>query len=100
MKYNVNGTKRPLITAIRIMSLFYISYYDTYVLLGEWVDQLRKNLIWDDGLGQLVRVVGKTAECECSWLLDAGNVIQQEGSQEGHNTYKLIRYHAQNRGGI
>ena len=59
----------------------------TYVLLGERVDKLRKDLVGDDGLGQLIRVVGKTAEGESSGLLDRWNVIQKERSQKSHNAY-------------
>ena len=59
----------------------------TYVLLGERVDELRKDLVGDDGLGQLIRVVGKTAEGESSRLLDRWNVIQKQGSQKSHNAY-------------
>ena len=59
----------------------------TYVLLGERVDELRKDLVGDDGLGQLIRVVGKTAEGESSRLLDRWNIIEEQRSQEGHNAY-------------
>ena len=36
----------------------------TYVLLGERVDELREDLVGDDGLSELIRVVGETAEGE------------------------------------
>ena len=59
----------------------------TYVLLGERVDQLRKDLIRDDGLGELVRVVGEATESQSSGLLDGGHIVEEEGSQESHNAY-------------
>ena len=57
----------------------------TYVLLGERVDQLGEDLVGDNSLGQLIRVVGQTAEGQGSRLLDGRHVIEQKGSQESHN---------------
>lgn len=39
---------------------------DTYVLLRERVDELRKDLVRDDSLSELIRVVGEAAKSECS----------------------------------
>ena len=57
----------------------------TYVLLGEGVDKLGQDLVADDGFGQLVGVVGETAEGQRGRLLDGGHIVQEKGSQESHN---------------
>ena len=57
----------------------------TYVLLGERVDELREDLVGDDGLSKLVGVVGEATESQSSGLLDGGHIIEEEGSQESHN---------------
>ena len=36
----------------------------TYVLLGKRVDELREDLVRDDSLGELVRVVGETSKSQ------------------------------------
>jgi len=59
------------------------------VLLGEGVDELGEDLVGDDGFGEFVRVVGEAAEGEGSGLLDRGNVIEEEGSEESHDTSGL-----------
>lgn len=59
----------------------------TYVLLGEGVDELGKDLVGDDGLGEFVGVVGEAAQSERSRLLNGGHVVEEEGSQESHHTY-------------
>ena len=43
------------------------------VLLGERVHELRENVGFDDGLGQIIVVVGEAAEGESSCLLDGLN---------------------------
>ena len=68
------------------MPQFIVTFRRTYVLLREGVDKLRENLVGDNSFSELVRVVGETAEGESSGLLDGGNIIEKEGSQEGHNT--------------
>ena len=57
----------------------------TYVLLREGVDELWEDLVGDNSLGQLIRVVGKSSEGKSSGLLDAWHVIEEKWSQEGHN---------------
>jgi hypothetical protein len=55
------------------------------VLLGERVHELREDLVRDDGLGQLVVVVGEAAERERGRLLDTGDVVQKERAQQLHH---------------
>ena len=43
------------------------------VLLGERVHELRENVRFDDGLGQIIVVVGEAAKGESSCLLDGLN---------------------------
>jgi hypothetical protein len=61
----------------------------TYVLLTQGVDELWQDLVGHDGLSKLIRVVGKSTKGQGSRLLDTWDVIQQEWSQEGHNTCAL-----------
>ena len=58
----------------------------TYVLLRKRIDELGKNLVRDDSLSKLIRVVSETSEGKSGGLLDRGNIVQQEGSQKSHNT--------------
>ena len=67
------------------------SNHCTYVLLGEGVDELGKDLVGDDGLSEFVRVVGETAQGKSSRLLDRGHVVKKEGSQKSHNTCEKKR---------
>ena len=62
---------------------------NTYVLLRKRVDELRKDLVGDDGFSKFVRVVGKSAEGKSGGLLDGGNVIQKKRSEESHYTGTL-----------
>ena len=65
---------------------FKIQIFVTYVLLGKRVNKLRQDLVGDDGLSELVRVVGETAEGKGSRLLDGRHIVQEEGSQQSHHT--------------
>ena len=67
------------------------SNHCTYVLLGEGVDELGKDLVGDDSLSEFVRVVGETAQGKSSRLLDRGHVVKKEGSQKSHNTCEKKR---------
>ena len=58
----------------------------TYVLLRKRIDELGKNLVRDDSLSKLIRVVSETSKGKSGGLLDRGNIVQQEGSQKSHNT--------------
>ena len=55
------------------------------VLLGERVHELREDLVRDDGLGQLVVVVGEAAERERGRLLDTGDVVEEQRAQQLHH---------------
>ena len=66
-----------------------IKKFVTYVLFRKRVDELREDLVGHNSLSQLIRVVGETAESKSSGLLDRGNIIEEKGSQEGHNAYKI-----------
>ncbi len=55
-------------------------------MFGKRVHQLGKNLVGDNGLSELVRVVGKSAEGQRGRLLDAGHVVQKKWSEESHYT--------------
>ena len=59
---------------------------NTYVLLREGVDKLWEDLVGDNSLSQFVRVVGKSSKGKSGGLLDTWDVIEEEWSQEGHNT--------------
>lgn len=56
------------------------------VLFGKRVDQLGKNLIGDNSLGELVGVVGKATKSESSRLLDRWYVVEEEWAEECHHT--------------
>ena len=58
-------------------------------MLRKRVDELREDLVGHNSLSQLIRVVSETAESKSSGLLDRGNIIEEKGSQEGHNAYKI-----------
>ena len=59
----------------------------TYVLLGERVDKLGKDLVGDNSLSELVRVVGETSEGQSGGLLDGRDVVKEKRSEESHNAY-------------
>ena len=61
-------------------------YLNTYVLLGEGVDELWEDLVGHDGLSQLVRVGGESAKSQGGRLLDRGHIVEEKRSQERHNT--------------
>jgi len=56
------------------------------VLLGKGVHKLGEDFVGDNGFGELVRIVSQSAEGESSRLLDGRDVIQEEGSEESHDT--------------
>ena len=60
---------------------------ETYVLLREGVDELGQDLVGDDGLSELIGVVGEAAEGKSGRLLDRWHIIEEQRSQEGHNAY-------------
>ena len=61
-------------------------FRETYVLLRERVNELGKDLVGDNGLSELIRVVGEAAESQSSRLLNGRHVVQKEGAEESHNT--------------
>ena len=63
----------------------------TYVLLRERVDELGKDLVGDDGLGQFIRVVGEAAKSESGRLLNRWDVIQKQRSQKSHNACRKMK---------
>ena len=66
---------------------FKIQIFVTYVLLRKRVNKLWKDFIRDDGLSELIRVVGESSEGQSSRLLDGRNVIKKKWSQQSHDTY-------------
>ena len=58
--------KQPLASAVYNRQSTYLPCLNlsTYILFGKRVNELRKNLVRDDCLGELIRVVGKTSESE------------------------------------
>ena len=63
----------------------------TYVLLGERVDKLGKDLVGHNSLSELVRVVGETAKGKSGGLLDGGHVVEKKGTEKSHNACKLMK---------
>lgn len=48
---------------------------ETYVLLGQGVDELWEDVSLDDGLCQVVIVVGQSSQSQSSCLLDGRNHV-------------------------
>lgn len=61
-----------------------MSYTD--ILKGQRVDQLGQDVFFYHRLGQVIAVVGQAAQSQRRRLLDAGDHIQQEGTQHRHHT--------------
>ena len=49
----------------------------TYVLLRKRVNKLWEDLIGDNSLSKLIRIVGQSTEGECGGLLDAWHVVKE-----------------------
>ncbi len=58
----------------------------TYVLLRKRINELRKDFVRNDGLSELIRVVCESTKGKSCRLLDAWNVIEEEWSEESHDT--------------
>lgn len=56
-----------------------------YVLLREGEDQMGEDVVGHDVGGEVLRVVGKTAQGDGGGLLDAWDVIQQQRPKKAHN---------------
>ena len=57
----------------------------TYVLLREGVDKLWEDLVGDDSLSKLIRVVSESSKSKGSGLLDGWDVVEKQRSQKSHN---------------
>lgn len=64
----------------------------TDVLLSQRLDQLREDVFLHHSLGQIITVVCQAAQSQSCCLLDAGDHIQHQGTEQGHDTWEERRH--------
>lgn len=73
--------------------LIYIGYIlltssPPHILLHQRADQYRQDVLLDHGLRQVLAVLGQAAQGQSRCLLDAGNHVQHQRSQQGNHAFK------------
>ena len=56
----------------------------TYILFRERIDELRQHFIHDDRFRQCFTVIGQSTQRQGGGLLDRGNGVQQQRTQQRH----------------